>query len=334
MTLREFLKQVVHGDRLSSAEAAHCCSLLLDGSAEPAQVAGLLCALHARGESVQELSGFLTTMRARMTPVASPASNAIDLCGTGGDGSHSFNLSTASALLASACGATVAKHGNRAVSSRSGSADLIEALSFPIPTSASEAEQQLRIKRFAFLFAPHFHPAMKSVAPVRKELGVRTIFNLLGPLANPASVKRQLIGVYHPRWLRPVVETLADTGSEFVITVHGDGGLDEITPHGATRYCMLRDGKITEGIWYAADWGASPAPHEAVAGGDATENAARLIALAQGGERELALWLLANSAPALVLAGIANDFREGIVLARACLTSGDFADYLETLRTA
>ncbi len=332
MTLGDYLKYVVHGGTLTREDASRCCELLLSGDASHHEVGALLCALHARGESLDELVGFLAAMRAHMTPVASPVPATIDLCGTGGDGLHSFNLSSAAALLAAACGATVAKHGNRAVSSRSGSADFYEALQIPLSRTSSEAEQLLIETGFAFLFAPYFHPAMKSVAPVRKELGVRTIFNLLGPLANPARVTRQAVGVYNPRWLRPLAETLRDSGSEFVITYHGDGGVDEVTLDGYTHYCVLESGAIREGKWLAQEWGLRSYPLDSIGGGTPAENAARLLAVAQGREPELTAWIIANCAPALLLSGIAATLPNAVSIANDCIASGQFNSYLNTLR--
>ncbi|MBL0060679.1 MAG: anthranilate phosphoribosyltransferase [bacterium] len=334
MTLKDYLKYVVHGGALSRIDAARCCELLFASEASHTDIAGLLCALHARGETVDELSGFLATMRSNMTRVSCNDPNAIDMCGTGGDGSHSFNLSTAASLLAAACGVTVAKHGNRAVSSKSGSADILEALHIPLSTNAQDAQRLLDEKNFAFLFAPHFHPAMKSVAPVRKELGVRTIFNLLGPLANPAGVKRQLIGVYNPKWMRPLVETLAQSGSEFVITFHAEGGLDEITLAGDTHYCMLRDTRIIEGVWRAETWGAQTSSHEVILGGNALQNAERLLSVANGNEAELREWIIVNCAPALWIAGKVLSIEAGVSFARDCILSGAFGKYLDSLRTA
>ncbi len=282
MSFREHLTHVVCGGTLSHSSAAECCELMLSGHATPIEISGLLCAMHARGEHAHELAGFLSVMRKHMLRVECTDPKAIDLCGTGGDGHHSFNLSTASALLAAACGATVAKHGNRAVSSRSGSADVLEALCIPLHNNAQSAEAALATHNFAFLFAPYFHPAMKSVAAIRKELGVRTIFNLLGPLANPAGVSRQLIGVFNPKWMLPLVETLAEVGSEKVITIHSEDGLDEVTLQGATHFCMLKNGKIETGVWRADEWGLKPTPISAIAGEDAADNAARLLRFAKG----------------------------------------------------
>lgn len=332
MSFREHLTQVVCGGTLSHSAAAECCELMLTGHATPLEVSGLLCAMHARGEHVEELSGFLSVMRKHMLRVACKDPKAIDLCGTGGDGHHSFNLSTAAALLAAACGATVAKHGNRAVSSRSGSADVLEALRIPLHANAQTAGNALAKYNFAFLFAPHFHPAMKSVAPIRKELGVRTIFNLLGPLANPAGVTRQLIGVFNPKWMRPLVETLADAGSEQVMTLHSEDGLDEVTLQGKTHYCTLNDGSIETGVWHATAWGLTPTPLSAIAGEHAADNAARLLRFANGQEPELAEWIFANTAPALVLAERATEFTEAVAIARDCVSSGRFKSFLEQLR--
>lgn len=334
MTLKDYLKYVVHGGRLSRPDAERCCELLFQGEASHIDIAGLLCAMHSRGETVDELCGFLATMRAHMNQVELSDPNTIDMCGTGGDGSRSFNLSTAAALLATACGATVAKHGNRAVSSRSGSADVLEALNIPLCATPEEAKKRLQENHFAFLFAPHFHPAMKSVAPVRKELGVRTIFNLLGPLANPAGVKRQMIGVYNPDWMRPLAEALSRCGSEFVITYHAEGGLDEVSLAGETHFCMLRHGKITEGLWQFTEWGIELHSLDVISGGSAPQNAQRLIAVAAGSETELREWIVASCAPALWLAGKVSAIEEGVVVARNCVTTGAFGNFLNTLRVA
>lgn len=332
MSFREHLTHVVCGGTLSHSAAVQCCELMLTGHVTPLEVSGLLCAMHARGEHVEELAGFLSVMRKHMLRVACNDPKAIDLCGTGGDGHHSFNLSTASALLAAACGVTVAKHGNRAVSSRSGSADVLEALRIPLHANAQTAGAALVTHNFAFLFAPHFHPAMKSVAPIRKELGVRTIFNLLGPLANPAGVTRQLIGVFNPKWMRPLVETLAEAGAKQVITIHSEDGLDEVTLQGATHFCMLKNDKIDTGVWHAIEWGLLPMPLSAIAGEKAPDNAARLLRFANRQEPELAEWIFANTAPALVLAEHAQEFAEAVVIARDCVSSGRFRSFLEQLR--
>ncbi len=334
MTLKDYLKYIVHGGTLARSDAGRCCELLFAGEASQLDIAGLLCALHARGETVEELVGFLSTMRTHMLRVTCHDPYAIDMCGTGGDGSQSFNLSTAAALLAGACGVTVAKHGNRAVSSKSGSADFLEALHIPFATHSEDAQLHLRDKNFAFLFAPHFHPAMKSVAPVRKELGVRTIFNLLGPMANPAGVKRQLIGVYNPKWMRPLIETLAQSGSEFVIAFHAEGGLDEISLAGDTHYIMFKNSRITEGIWRPETWGVRVCSQDVILGGVAVHNALRLLAVAQGSETELREWIVVNCAPALWISGKAATIEDGATIARDCIVSGKFNAFLNSLRAA
>jgi anthranilate phosphoribosyltransferase len=304
----------------------------LQGDFASLEAGALLCALHARGETLDELSGFLDAMTERMSVVECEDSHAIDLCGTGGDGRHSFNLSTASALLAAACGARVAKHGNRAVTSRSGSADMIEALRIPIHQGAESAALALRQERFAFLFAPHFHPAMKSVAQLRKELGVRTVFNLLGPLANPARVKRQLVGVFDPKWMRPIAETLASRGSEDVMLVHGRGGYDELSASSESLLVRAKDGRIEESALTPEMLGVKPTSEESVRGGDASDNARRLLAIAHGNERELLEWVLANTSPALVIAGIERNYRDATARARSCVDSGAFLQFLQHLR--
>jgi anthranilate phosphoribosyltransferase len=332
MTLRDALHAVCRGRTLSREEASHVCAALLEGDFNALEAGALLCALHARGETRDELAGFLNSMTARMTPVECDDPHAIDVCGTGGDGSHSFNLSTASALLAAACGARVAKHGNRAVSSRSGSADIIEALNIPVHQGAQSAARALRQEHFAFLFAPHFHPAMKSVAPLRRELGVRTIFNLLGPLANPARVKRQMIGVFDAKWMRPIAETLAELGSEDIFLAHGCDGYDEFSAAGETLFVRAKDGRIEEGVLTPELLGVKQTSEDAVRGGDAADNARQLVDIARGCEQELLEWVLANTSPALVIAGIERTFRDSTARARACVEDGDFLRFLNHLR--
>ncbi len=329
--LTPYIQKVSDRYSLSREEAAAAMSEMLSGDTSDVHLAAFLVALRTRGETTDELSGFLTVMRQRMTRVSCRDECALDLCGTGGDGSNSFNLSTAAALVAAAGGVTVAKHGNRAISSRSGSADLLEALGCSINGTKEQAEAELNDKRFTFLFAPNYHPAAKAVAPVRRELGMRTVFNLLGPLANPAGVRRQLVGVFHEQWVEPVACTLSQTGSTHVMAVHGDGGLDEISAEGATLVCEYRDGKAERKTVQPEDLGVTRTSRRAIAGGTAEQNAARFLRVADGEEPELREWIVANAAPAFYLSGRTTSLRSGSAMARDVITSGALKTFLPTL---
>ena len=330
--LKSYIQKVSDREFLSREEASQAMTEMLTDDTSDVHRAAFLTALRTRGETAEELAGFLTALRSRMKRVTCQDENAVDVCGTGGDGSNSFNLSTASALVAAAGGVTVAKHGNRAISSRSGSADFLQALGVPIDGTDTQAETALADDKFAFLFAPNFHPAMKAVAPVRRALGMRTAFNLLGPLANPAGVKRQLVGVFHGQWLEPVTRTLAQTGSVHVLSVHGEGGLDEISACGNTDICEYRDGTIERKRLQPEEIGVSRSSRDAIAGGSAEENVVRFLRMANGHESELREWVVANAAPAFYLAGQAESLPEGATLARDVIVSGTLAMYLSTLR--
>src|SRR5688572_29086383 len=237
------LKRAASGERLAAAEAASAFAAMMSGRVSEMRMAAFLTALAVRGPSVAEISGAARAMRAAMTKVEAPR-NAIDVCGTGGDGAGTLNVSTATAFVVAACGIPVAKHGNRAMSSRTGAADVLECLGVPINLDAEAARRSLLSPGFAFLFAPAYHPAMKNVAPVRRELGFRTVFNLLGPICNPAGVKRQLIGIYALEWLEPVAHVLADLGTEKAWIVHGAAGLDERSTAGPTRVARAEGGQV------------------------------------------------------------------------------------------
>jgi len=271
-------------------------------------------------------------MRARMTRVAAPE-NAIDVCGTGGDGAASFNISTAVAFVLAACGVPVAKHGNRALSSRAGGADVLTALGVNIEPPMARLSAVLAEAGCVFLFAPRHHPALRHAAPVRVELGTRTIFNLTGPMANPAGVKRQLVGVFAPHWLRPVAETLRELGTEAAWVVHSNG-LDELTLSGETQVVALKAGEITEFTLEAADAGLANVPLEDIKGGDAVENAAALQAVLNGkpgGYRDTVLY---NAAAALIVAGATTSLADGVMMAAAAIDDGSAARVLDRLRSA
>ena len=329
--LNRFIQKVSDGESLTQSEAAQAMEIMLSAGASDVQLAALLIALRTRGETSTELAGFLSMMREKMTRVNCEDESAVDLCGTGGDGSNSFNLSTAAALVAAAGGVTVAKHGNRAVSSRSGSADFLEALGIGIAATPRESETSLREQRFAFLFAPNYHAAAKAVAPVRRALGIRTIFNLLGPLANPAGVKQQQVGVFHERWLEPVARTLAQTGSRHVLIVHGEGGMDEISACGDTIICEYREGRIEKQVVTPEGIGIARSDRQSASGDTPQGNAERFRRLAAGAEPGLREWVVANAAPAFYLSGRASDLKEGAALARDVIASGELQRFMSKL---
>jgi anthranilate phosphoribosyltransferase/anthranilate synthase/phosphoribosyltransferase len=332
MSLKPVLARLGRGELLNAVEAEAAFGIVLDGQATPAQIGGMLMAMRARGETVDELAGAVAAMRARMIRVAAPE-NAIDVCGTGGDGAASLNISTAFTFVVAACGVPVAKHGNKAISSRAGGADVLAALNVNIEPPMERLSEILRQAGCVFLFAPRHHAGLRHAAQVRVELGTRTIFNLTGPMANPAFVKRQLMGVYDPVWLRPVAETLAKLGAESAWVVHG-GGLDELVLDGENHVASLRQGEIREFTLCAVDAGLPTVPLAALQGGDAAENAAALLDVLQGARNGYRDTILFNAAAALMVAGAVGDLREGVARAAQALDSGAALRVLETLRAA
>jgi anthranilate phosphoribosyltransferase len=325
------LKRVASGDRLASTEAASAFGAMMSGSVSEMRMAAFLTALSVRGPSVAEIVGAARAMRSAMTKIEAPR-NAIDVCGTGGDGAGTLNVSTATAFVVAACGVPVAKHGNRAMSSRTGAADVLESLGVPITLDAEAARKSLLDPGFAFLFAPSYHPAMKNVAPVRRDLGFRTVFNLLGPICNPAGVRRQLIGIYAREWLEPVAQVLADLGTERAWIVHGADGLDELSTTGPTRVALLEDGRVTVREIVPEDAGIERASLAALKGGTAEDNARairELFAGARGAFRDI---VLLNAAAALVIAGEASNLRGGVERAAEAIDRGRAADALERAR--
>jgi len=304
----------------------------MQGQATTAQIAGLLMALRVRGETVAELTGLVRAMRARMIPVEAPL-GAIDVCGTGGDGHGTLNISTAVAFVAAGAGVTVAKHGNRALSSRAGAADVLMALGVNIDAPLSIVPNLLAECGCAFLFAPRHHACLRYAADARRELGVRTIFNLAGPLANPAQVRRQLIGVYDPAWAAPMAEALRDLGSEKAWIVHGMG-LDELTLAGDNQVVELDGGAVRSFSLSAREAGLPEAPIDAIRGGDAAHNAAALSALLSGQPGPYRDTVLLNSAAALIVSGRSSVLPEAISLARQSIDSGAAGRALEHLRRA
>jgi anthranilate phosphoribosyltransferase len=316
---------------LSRDEAAGAMEAIMEGRAQPAQIAGLLIGLSMKGERPTEIVGLAETMRARATRLSRTHAPVFDTCGTGGDRAHTFNVSTVAALVLAACGVKVAKHGNRSVSSQCGSADLFEALGVRVTAEPAVVERCLETAGIAFFFAPTFHPSMRHAAPTRKDLGVRTAFNLLGPLTNPAGASRQLVGVPRPELTELVARSLALLGSERAWVVHGADGLDEISTTGYTKVSECRDGKVNTFYVHPADFGlAKNSPNE-LKGGDATANAAiarRVLAGERGAARDI---VLLNAAASLLIAERIGTIEDGIGAAAAALDTGKAAVVLERL---
>jgi anthranilate phosphoribosyltransferase len=328
--LKPVLARLATGATLSEADAEDAFSIIMSGEATPAQIAGLLMAMRVRRETVAELTGAVRAMRARMLHVEAPA-GALDVCGTGGDNTGSLNVSTAVTFVLAGLSVPVAKHGNRALSSRTGGADVLTALGVNVDVPLDRLAAVLRAASCVFLFAPRHHAALRHAAGPRMELGTRTIFNLLGPLANPASVKRQLTGVFDPAWARPMVETLANLGSTHVWLVHGQG-MDELSVAGENQVTALRGGTIDSFTVSPEDAGLARAPVEAIRGGDATVNAAALEALLRGTAGPYRDTVLLNAAAALIVAERAGDLREGVALAATSLDGGAALAALDILR--
>ena len=331
MPLREQIKLAVEGRNLTRAQSAAALDAMLDGGAPISQMAALLVALRMKGETPDEIAGAAQSLRARAARVEVPQDRLIDTCGTGGDGCHTFNISTASAFVAAAGGARVAKHGNRAVSSRCGSADVLAALGVEVELPPEAVAGCIEECGIGFLFAPRHHGAMRHVAPVRKELGLRTLFNLLGPLANPAGARRQVLGVYAEALVPVLAQTLAELGCDRAFVVHGSGGLDEISTSGPTLICEVKDGAVRRFELLPEDVGVERAPLLELRGGDAAENAAMLRGVLQGekGARRSAVVL--NAGAALAAAGVSDDIAAGARLAEQVIDSGAALDRLERL---
>jgi len=327
----KFLKTVAAGGKLAIEESSRAFGLIMAGDVSDVRIAAFVTALAVRKPTVDEIVGAVRTMRGAMTTIeANPY--AIDLCGTGGDGAGTLNISTACAFIVSACGVPVAKHGNRNMSSKSGTADCLEALGVKIDLGPAEASRCLREAGLCFLFAQTYHPAMKYAARVRQALGFRTIFNLLGPLSNPARVRRQLVGVYDRDWVAPLAGALVRLGAESAWVVHGDG-LDEIAISGPTRVAMLAGGEITVREIGPEDAGLSWSPLSALNGGTATENAAALRRVLDGETGAYRDIVLINSAAALMIGGKVQDLKAGVALAAAAIDKGAARAKLDSLIT-
>jgi anthranilate phosphoribosyltransferase len=320
-SFKPYLAKVATGAALSRDEARAAFETLLSGEVTPAQAGGFLMALRVRGEAQDEIVGAVEAMRGRMIAIRAPE-GAIDIVGTGGDGSGSYNISTLAAVIVSACGVPVAKHGNRAASSRSGAADVLSALGVRIGLEPELLERCLQDAGLCFMFAQTHHASMRHVAPVRVELGTRTLFNLLGPLANPAGVTRQLLGVPSEAWMASLTEALRELGSERVWTVHGSDGLDEITTTGPTAVIALENGTIRRFSVTPEDVGLARARPEDLKGGDPDHNARALRAVLDGEPGTYRDIAVMNAGAALVVAGTAANLREGVEQAGAAIASG------------
>src|ERR1700722_15121261 len=328
--LKSIIGKVATGATLSREEAASAFDSMMSGEATPSQMGGLLMALRVRGETVDEITGAVSAMRAKMLRVEAPP-NAIDIVGTGGDGSGSVNVSTCAAFIAAGAGVPVAKHGNRALSSRSGAAGVLSSLGVRIDITPEHVGPCVAEAGIGFMFAPSHHPAMKNVGPTRVELATRTIFNLLGPLSNPAGVKRQMVGVFSRQWVLPLVQVLKNLGAESVWVVHGSDGLDEITTTGPTSVSALEKGAVRSFEISPEDVGLKRVAGEALKGGDAAANAAALRNVLAGRPSAYRDVALLNAAAALVVAGRARDLKEGLALGIQSIDSGAAAERLKRL---
>jgi len=328
--LRGLLAEVATGRPLTMEEARHAFDIMMSGDATPAQMGALLMGLRVRGETVDELTGGALAMRAKMVKVSAPE-DAIDTCGTGGDASGTYNVSTAAGLVIAACGVPVAKHGNRALSSRSGSADVLRALGVDIDAEVDVVERAIREAGIGFMMAPRHHGAMRHVAGPRVELGFRTIFNLLGPLSNPASTRRQLMGVFAEQWVEPLARVLGRLGVARAWVVHGADGLDELSTTGPSKVAALADGKVETFEVTPEAAGLARTTLDALRGGDAETNATALRAVLDGVPGPYRDIVLLNSAAALVVAGLAEDLGGGVAHAAEAIDSGNAKRVLSAL---
>ncbi|HVX77302.1 MAG TPA: anthranilate phosphoribosyltransferase [Bradyrhizobium sp.] len=328
--LKPIIAKVATGATLSREEAASAFDAVMSGEATPSQMGGLLMALRVRGETVDEITGAVAAMRAKMLRVSAPA-GAVDIVGTGGDGSGSVNVSTCASFIVAGAGIPVAKHGNRALSSRSGAADVLSSLGVRIDLSPDDVGRCIREAGIGFMFAPAHHPAMKNVGPTRVELATRTIFNLLGPLSNPAGVTRQMVGVFSRQWVQPLAQVLKNLGAESVWVVHGSDGLDEITLTGPTFVASLENGNIRTFEVTPEQAGLSRVAGEALKGGDAAANAVALQGVLDGKPSAFRDVALLNAAAALIVAGRARTLEEGVAIGREALDSGAAAARLKQL---
>ncbi len=328
--LKPLIDKAANGKALSIEEAETAFDVMMSGQATPSQIGGFLMALRVRGETVDEITGAVRTMRAKMTQVEAPA-DALDIVGTGGDGSGSYNISTCSAIVAAGAGLNIAKHGNRSLSSKSGAADTLAALGVNIEVSPEKISQCIAEAGVGFMFAPAHHAAMRHVGPSRVELGTRTIFNLLGPLSNPAGVSKQIVGVFSMAWVKPLAHVLKQLGSERVWVTHGEGGLDEITPTGTTWVSELRDGEVTSFEIQPEDAGIKRWTLDDLKGGEPEENAAALREVLKGANNAFRDASIMTAGAALVVADKAEDLKSGTAMAGAAIDDGRALETLDKL---
>jgi anthranilate phosphoribosyltransferase len=329
--IQQALARLLDGHDLSREEAKGVMGSIMSGEATPAQIAGFLIALRAKGETADEIAGCAEAMREHALPVRPRRDDLVDTAGTGGDGARTINISTAAALVAAAAGAGVAKHGNRAVSSACGSADVLEALGFNLGLSTQRVARSIDELGFGFLFAPTHHPAMRHAAPVRSELAARTVFNVLGPLTNPAGARAQVVGVYAPELVRTIAEVLAQLGATRAFVVHGAGGIDELSPAGPNFVCEVVDGDVRGRNIDPLEFGLERCDPNDLRGGSPDDNAAAIRAVLAGEDGGRRNAILLNAAGAIAAGGHADDLREGLELAREAIDSGAAAARLDEL---
>lgn len=329
--IQRMLARLLDGHDLARDEARATMNEIMAGEATPAQIAGFLVALRAKGETAEEIAGCAEAMREHVLQVRPQRRDLVDIVGTGGDGANTYNISTAAALVASGAGAAIAKHGNRAASSASGAADVLEALGFRLDLEPERIERSIDELGFGFLFAQAHHPAMRHAAPVRSELATRTVFNVLGPLTNPAGARALMLGTYSPELTRTLAEALVQLGATRAYVVHGAGGIDELSPCGPNLVCEVENGAVREYELDPVDLGVERCDPEELRGGDPATNAAALRAVlggAAGGHRSA---VVLNAAGGIAAAGHAENLREGIVRAREAIDSGAAAERMEAL---
>ncbi|MEN8263666.1 MAG: anthranilate phosphoribosyltransferase [Nitrospirota bacterium] len=329
--IKEAINSLIQGENLSEENMVGVMNEIMEGKSTDAQIASFLTALRLKGETVEEITGAAKVMRKKVTRIKAP-DLTVDTCGTGGDLSHTFNISTTTALVVASCGVPVAKHGNRSVSSKSGSADVLEALGVKIDLEPAKVEKCLESTGFGFMFAPLFHPAMKYAIGPRKEMGIRTVFNILGPLTNPAGAERQVLGVFSDKLTEPLAKVLGNLGVKHAYVVHGEDGLDEITNTDKTKVSELKEGNVKTYFLGPEDFGFEKAMKEDLVGGDANENARTTITILEGKggpKREITIM---NSAAVLMTADKASNLKEAVQMASETIESGAALKKLEEIR--
>jgi anthranilate phosphoribosyltransferase len=329
--IQDALNELLEGRDLGRDKARKVMNTIMLGEATPAQIGGFLVALRLKGETADEIAGCAEAMRAHVLPVKAKRDDLVDTAGTGGDGGKTFNISTAAALVAAAAGAGVAKHGNRSVSSKAGSADVLESLGFELELPPERIADSIDELGFGFMFAPTHHPSMKHAAPVRRELAARTVFNVLGPLTNPAGARAQIVGVYSPLLVPVIADVLAALGARRAFVVHGAGGIDELSPTGPNLVYEVVGGDVRRREIDPLDLGVERCDPEELRGGTADENALKIREVFAGGNGGRRSAILLNAAGAIAAAGHADDLREGLAVARDALDSGAAAERLDAL---